>query len=628
MIEYKTLFDSFNARNLTLKQVAQSYIEYNKYNELITNRSSLLMGPRGCGKTTLLKMLTIEALIEYNRINGSNLIYDIPFISIYIPTDIQWKTEVEYFQNEFKNNSEFVEIIPKALINTNIFLHTLKTFKALTDTLDRDEVDNKIIDFTKDLIKIWSLPNDTQNSFYRIEQEFYKRLDLINVLINKVRKHRIDPDKYDYPDFFYQEFLEPTRAACKAFEHYFKDSQSTIVRSKSQPIKWALCFDELELAPAWLQTTLFRYLRSKDQDFLFKLTSIPLLEFELDEHTPSAGSDYNPILLWLYTNKHEKDWEDFCNDLIHSKLKEKYNINVKPENLFGSSDLEKCLKLENPQYNNFIIDDLPEQKSILLDQFKELAQKDMSFTNYLNSKGIDLKVPKSINRLEDSEVHRKVKPIVYYRNYFIKSHESVESTRRRTRRIRSPFSYGWNNICKISDGNPRLIIGIVDSLMQLFNNSSLSSKSEISIKSQSEQLFAISKRYLNIWATHPNANTEISSSLITLKGFIQTIGFYFQSNILTDDFKTNPTGTFVVDSEINHKYISLILLGLYLGAFVLLDPVENISPEGVINKKFRLSFILYPYFLLPIRKEEKANNLSTILKKNARIIENQSKLEL
>ncbi len=31
MIEYKTLFDSFNARNLTLKQVAQGFVNYSKF---------------------------------------------------------------------------------------------------------------------------------------------------------------------------------------------------------------------------------------------------------------------------------------------------------------------------------------------------------------------------------------------------------------------------------------------------------------------------------------------------------------------------------------------------------------------------------------------------------------------
>lgn len=626
MNDYKTLFDSFNARNLTLRQVAQGFVNYKKFDDLITNKNSLLMGPRGCGKTTLLKMLTIEALLEYNRISQSTLIYDLPFISIYVPTDVQWKMEVDLFKNEFHTKIEFIDLVPNVLVNTNIFIQTVKTFVALIDTIPSKEVNANMKGFIEDLKKIWKLPESTTASLYAIEQEFYKRLDTINVLINKARNNRVDIDNYDYPDYFYQEFLETTRAACKAFEHFFDKSESKVIASKSKPFKWALCFDELELAPLWLQTKLFKFFRSKDQDFIFKLTSIPILEFIPDNHLPSSGSDYSPILLWLYTNKHEKDWEEFCNNLISSKLKLKFGTNINPEFLFGGSESERYLKLENPQYNSYSIEDLSNLKSIIVDQFFQLAQKDDSFAKFLVKKGIDLKIPLSKDRLEDSEIHRKIKPIAYYRNFHLSKNDSVSGTRRRTRKIRSPFSYGWENICKISDGNPRLIIGIIDSILQNVNN--LNETTEISIKTQADVLFNISKRYLNIWATHPNANIEIASTTITLKSFIQSIGNYFQESILSDDFSPSPTGTFVVDDKINHKYVELIILGMHLGAFILLDPAENISPEGVINKKFRLSFVLYPYFLLPIRKEEKPNILSRILLNNQITIVQQSKLDL
>ncbi len=598
-----------------------------KFDELVTNKNSLLMGPRGCGKTTLLKMLTIDALIEYNQVSQSNLIFELPFISIYIPTDVQWKMEVDLFKEEFKSEEEFTSLVPNVFVNTNVFIQTIKTFVSLIDTIPADELKISIKPFLSDLKKIYKLPDPTTLSLYAIEQEFYNRLDSLNILISKARNSRIDISKYEFPDFFYQEFLEPTRAACKAFEHYFGESKSLVISSKVRPFKWALCFDELELAPQWLQNKLFRFLRSKDQDFIFKLTSIPILEFIPEDHLPSSGSDYSPILLWLYTNKHEREWEKFCNELILTKLKLKFGIDINPENLFGNSESERYLKEEFTKYKTFNIGKLSNQKSILVDQFKQLARKDLSFAKYLTGRNININKPISQNRLEDSEIHRKVKPISYYRNYYISKNSAVSGTRRRTRKIKSPFIYGWEYICKISDGNPRLIIGIIEKLIQ--NNYFLDDKTEISIKTQSDVLYQISKRYLNIWATHPDANIEIAKNTITLKNFILSIGNYFQVSLLIDDFTPSPTGTFVVDDKINHKYLDLIALGLHLGAFVLLDPVENISPEGVINKKFRLSFLLYPYFLLPIRKEEKPNILSKILLNKASTqVEQQSKLDL
>ncbi len=626
MNEYKTLFDSFNARNLTLRQVAQGFVNYKKFDELLVNRNSLLMGPRGCGKTTLLKMLTIEALLEYQKINNSTLIYDLPFISIYIPTDVQWKMEVDLFKKEFSKYSEFIELVPNVLVNTNVFIQTIKTFVSLIDTIPSDEVNSNIKLFIDDLKRIWHLPDSTPSSLYAIEQEFYNRLDSVNVLINKTRNRRVEIITYEYPDYYYQEFLEPLRGACKAFEQYFGNSNSLVIRSKTRPIKWALCFDELELAPTWLQTKLFKFFRSKDQDFIFKLTSIPILEFTSKEHLPSTGSDFSPILLWLYTNRHEKEWEEFCKTLIISKLRKKFDQEIDPENLLGNSEYERFLRIEHSLYNDLKIGDLSNQKSILVDQFSQLAKKDSSFAEYLVGKGIDLLKPISADRLEDSEIHRKIKSIVYYRNFYLSSNDKGKGSRRRTRKIKSPFVYGWENICKIADGNPRLIIGIIDQIILNVNN--LNQLPEVFIKFQSELLFQISKRYLNLWSTHPDANIDVVSSVISLKSFILSIGNYFQSSILNGSFTPSPTGTFVVNDKVNHKYLDLIVLGIHLGAFILLDPAENISPDGVLNKKFRLSFVLYPYFLLPIRKEEKSNVLSRIISSNIEVINKQVKLDL
>ena len=56
------LTESFNARNYTPAQVAATFIPNDDYRLLWRNEHTVVLGPRGSGKTTLFKMLTVQAL--------------------------------------------------------------------------------------------------------------------------------------------------------------------------------------------------------------------------------------------------------------------------------------------------------------------------------------------------------------------------------------------------------------------------------------------------------------------------------------------------------------------------------------------------------------------------------------
>ena len=82
--------------------------------------------------------------------------------------------------------------------------------------------------------------------------------------------------------------LSAITKACTVFEEY--------ARAVS-PVRWALCFDELEIAPQWLQTELFAALRSFDQKFLLKLTWSPVLPTNLMPQQ-ERQHDYAAIRMW------------------------------------------------------------------------------------------------------------------------------------------------------------------------------------------------------------------------------------------------------------------------------------------------------------------------------------------
>src|ERR1700744_1561497 len=106
--EKKTLYDSFNARYLGYDEVAELFIANNQYSDLIKNNHSLLMGPRGSGKTTLLKMITIPGQYFWNKNSkDENQKFRPPFFSIYIPTDVHWKKQMDDFREEFNDQPSY-----------------------------------------------------------------------------------------------------------------------------------------------------------------------------------------------------------------------------------------------------------------------------------------------------------------------------------------------------------------------------------------------------------------------------------------------------------------------------------------------------------------------------------------
>ena len=92
-------FESFNAKNIPNEAISKSFISNEEFFQIAQNNHTLIMGPRGCGKTTMLKMLTTPALHNWRTKNDreQNLRQHLPFISIYIPADEIW-------QEQFREN--------------------------------------------------------------------------------------------------------------------------------------------------------------------------------------------------------------------------------------------------------------------------------------------------------------------------------------------------------------------------------------------------------------------------------------------------------------------------------------------------------------------------------------------
>lgn len=611
----EALFDAFNARNLSYDQVAKTFIPNKQFEDLADNNHALLMGPRGSGKTTLLKMLTPNAIDYYNE-NISRNIAKMPFYGIYIPTDTQFKRQLDYLEQ--KLDEDAFKLISTVIVNTNILVAISRTYKYLINKLNNQEIAEKEIDFSIKLIEYWRLKRPISPTIYSIEESLLTRISAINNICNKLIYTSVKSIVYEnLADYYYDDFLTICDLACSAFEQIFLNQKEC---------RWALCFDELELAPRWLQNNLLDFIRSVPQRFIFKLTTSPVISLSdaisegISNINATHYNDYKIIRTWPINNNEIKKWNSFCEELVYSKLQRRYGTLINPLDLFGSDNLDRSLKYIRPDLNEktLNIKDVYGKGSLNWHIFKDYAMIDKTFHEFLKYKKIDPLNPVYFNDQQKDTIFRKIKPIVFFR-YNYRFNNKLRS------RKNTILYYGIPYIYEICDGNPRQLIGLLDELLRRVKINDSNKPFALGVNIQSEVISNTSARFLKLLATHPDANVAFKQKNLNAAEVLVKIGSYFHEKLILDDFSNDPVGSFYVDKETDPKYLKIIEFCLAHGALVYVDPEEGVSNEGLLGKRLRLSYLLTPVFKLP-KREYKAIRLSSIITYSLRRDNNQLNL--
>lgn len=574
----------YNAKNVAADKVAESFILHPDFEALQKNNHTVLLGARGCGKTTLMKMLTLPALYNWDHIDAEKTRKNLPFVTVYIPTDIYWNTNNEALYDDLHDKfPKYARAVSEADV-------TLRVLKALHETFEnilKYEIGKtgkeKIIEFSKILIKEWRLP-PTIPDLSRIEGAIAKNgNDLGSHIKEVVYNFNADKDiKYDR-EYFKLDFHKASEVAIKEFVRIF---------DYKKDINWAFCFDELEIAPTWLQNRLFTGLRSLgDQKILYKLSASPIASIPKES---LASSPHDVILIKMWPHSIGKKYEHFSKDLIDNILKNRFNMNVDPELIFGSNHL--YARKGTNQY---------ERGGTTWEEIRKLAQVDKAFRQYLINSELNPDDPSvtDTNKGKLDTVLRKMNPIVFFRSYYREYKEYKIKKERKSRKANTLY-YGKEVIYKICDGNPRWLKGLMDMMLSHLKEGKIK---KIKENIQAQELTKISERFLNSVEAYPKPSIiQSNNKLYTLKDIINMIGEYFQNDILGKKFKTEPYSIFKVDKNIeekvDRKIITIIKKATYQGAFILIDPLKEGFDIEVKDKEFRLAYLFCPKFKLPVRK--------------------------
>lgn len=280
----------YNARSIPPADIATSFIPpESHFTSLISRNHTLLLGPRGSGKTTLLKMLTLKALKNWAHPRASEFSEQILFNAAFIPADITWGRQIDALDslsfNANRREAAFVIHTLRALIHamrqatelgaTEMPPH-LKHLSASLTTQQEEQ-------FAQTLSQSISIKPIT-NSLLGIELAMDAKLDAIN-------SGEIDGS------FSVDTFPSKLSLIISAFNNI----------SGNEDRRWALLFDEMEIAPTRIKSFLLAGIRSFDERIIVKLALAPYMDDVGFEKTPISANpihDYQTIQL-TYPNKED-----------------------------------------------------------------------------------------------------------------------------------------------------------------------------------------------------------------------------------------------------------------------------------------------------------------------------------
>jgi energy-coupling factor transporter ATP-binding protein EcfA2 len=598
-----TIFESFNAKYLEPQQVAKTFVPPDYYSEVLKRAHTLIVGPRGSGKTTILTMLQAQALEVWTHPRANDYRARVDFTGVFIPTDRSWSQQVNLLGGQTVSDQErnrlgiaaFTTHVLRALVEAMVYkVHPpnvgtlIPHLRVHLDRQQESELVNGLADqFHLDL-KVPSL--------MALKQSLTSRLSQISEIAEAERDSEMEgrSERFAQKKFLYLNFLT---SAAEAVERF--DDQVGLGGTK-----WALMFDELELAPDTIRKELMRSLRGATPRLLFKLSMSPFSEdFRLlhDELSATFGNDYNQVALWY---AHKERGYPFCQDLFDGMLRDRGLPVLRPHELFGTSVFETGRRSPSSEKAAY------RPGSRLYQRFVSMATKDRSFRDYLNRKGIDIEALHLMQEEERAATVRKVVSLIAVREAYRSPKRPKEGKPASQRGRKNPNLYaGATSLFAIVEGNPRWFIGIVGALIDEYAKR----KSRIPPSRQSLEVQKAVNRYLAYLRTIPCPSLTKDSKPQGVLDVLDVVGEFFHDVVVNHDFTPDPTLSFNVDESISQDLESSLGRALNAGAIVYVnEPDSDLILAKLRNRRFRLTYLLAPHYRAPILLG-RAISLSSIL---------------
>lgn len=575
---------SFNARYSSPEEIAATFVPPDRLRDIASFSNLILVGPRGIGKTTVLKVLTASGLYYlHKREDFSEL--SVNYLPVYIPAEKMWKGNSEAiaragFSEEVQNrildglfvNHCLYHLVASVQDCVKIGTHYLGGQNPPWALQMQAEQEEKISRLASDL---WELEK-IQTSFIGLKLSLIKRTNKFCTAVNSLSSNDNTADLSD----------TPTLNILKMLQGFFD-----IVEEVLGVSRWSINFDEMEIAPHRLVHELFENLRSFDQRAVLKFSLFPYVEFYNWLHGPDVVSDSpgpsNDFISINLANRFTHSDTSFSNALVDGICKSrKIDKNDFCDYLNGSSAIPSGTRIfdksglhrNHPGILKKIIDD----------------RSDPSFLSYVKDKGIA--TPDDMESLKENKraaFVRKPFPIAELRMYYLKEKPSVEDGVMRRSIKGFGYYHGFDQILTLTEGNPRAIHFYINELIDAFLSGQASSTA------QNAAIGRNVNRFRAFVATQAVPHTSAQGMLRNTLNVVDRLGADISNYLFDNKFRPEPPLSFKF-KDLDQTTKEIVGIAINAGAIVPEQPSDDKHLIfDLIGYRLRVSHRLSPYYPLP-----------------------------
>lgn len=547
---YQNPFSDIQARTFSDMKISSEFVPTSLFWTLFNDQHEVVIGTRGSGKTILMRMMRYSMLKSIPHNKARELVAEKKFFALYVPMRYEFTESISSPKLSTEQQDAWFCFAVNCLIADSLIVE----LKSLLSDYSVDEQLELEFKLTRKISDMWGIDN------------YLSKADL-NELRTAVRKiYNMHSPRQPLPESVPPVFLSSLCSALAAVNIEI----SNILHFSTQPT-WIICVDEAEFLRPNQMNCISKVMRSESQHIAIKIADLPYYH---DMSCPegrkihaTVGNDYKLTLVKIS----EKEFIDLTNMLCRTRLQPYYGEKdqITLETFVGS--------VGNDDYLDYFKNEFPKTSSELdirngiLSTISEGRRKTASRTT-------DAKV------LSQS-IFKKLAPIYYLREMY-----------KRTQRGNSKPGWfaGAKMIRRISNGNPRLFLRIMDALFYKAQSSKLTPKI------QSETLYAFSAKYCSETESLEDCGPEIAKKL-------NAIAEKFKVTTHNDELKESGTTFRFVDSEFEkqRKWTEIAIANsrLFVDEISLLNGLTS-------NSVFELSNVYATYYWLPMRRNSNCPRIS------------------